>query len=375
MYESFYGFREKPFQIAPNPEFLYKSPKHEAALAYLEYGVTENVGFILLTGEIGSGKTTLVQYILSRLGPDTEAVVVFQTNVTAEEMLGLILEEFDIPKSTGDKASKLSALNQCLIDRYARRKRVVLVIDEAQNLSADVLEEVRMISNIQADGQPLLQIMLVGQPELVSKLSSPSLRQFTQRIAASYHLTGLNREETRAYISHRLLKAGGEPGLFTEAAVGRIFELSGGIPRSINLLCQAALVYGFAADARVISQDIIRAIEADNVGIALPAAVTPAPPAPATPAPFVDGDGALGKRLGELESQVRDLQRVMDDTLKRLEHYRCKAEEEPLLRLQALLGEERKRNDELLKRCLKLDMENRYLRTHHSSRKQENPDD
>ncbi len=188
MYEKFYGFREKPFQIVPNPAYLYKSPKHEAALTYLEYGVAENVGFILLTGEIGSGKTTLVQYILGRLDTATEAAVIFNTNVSAEELLGLILEEFDVPRAAKDKAALLNALNQYLIDRYAQRKRVILIIDEAQNLSEKALEEVRMLSNLQSEDQCLLQIMLVGQPELVAKLKQPSLRQFTQRIAASYHL-------------------------------------------------------------------------------------------------------------------------------------------------------------------------------------------
>ena len=249
MYEQFYGFKEKPFQITPNPAFLYRSSKHDTALTYLEYGLTENVGFILLTGEIGSGKTTLVQYILGRLESDIEAAVIFNTNVSAEELLALILEEFEIPRPAGGKADVLTALNGFLVERYARRKRVLLIIDEGQNLSDQALEEVRMLSNLQSDDQSLLQIMLVGQPELIAKLKKPSMRQFSQRIAASYHLTGLDREETEKYIAHRLQKAGGQPDLFTPAAVDIIYKLSGGIPRAINLVCQAALVYGFAEGA------------------------------------------------------------------------------------------------------------------------------
>ena len=267
MYEQFYGFKEKPFQITPNPAFLYRSSKHDTALTYLEYGLTENVGFILLTGEIGSGKTTLVQYILGRLESDIEAAVIFNTNVSAEELLALILEEFEIPRPAGGKADVLTALNGFLIERYARRKRVLLVIDEGQNLSDQALEEVRMLSNLQSEDQSLLQIMLVGQPELITKLKQPSMRQFSQRIAASYHLTGLDREETEKYIAHRLQKAGGQPDLFTPAAVDIIFKLSGGIPRAINLVCQAALVYGFAEDAQKIGQDTIHQISKDNLGI------------------------------------------------------------------------------------------------------------
>jgi putative secretion ATPase (PEP-CTERM system associated) len=361
MYEKFYNFREKPFQIVPNPAYLYKSPKHEAALTYLEYGVAENVGFILLTGEIGSGKTTLVHYIISRLNASTEAAVIFNTNVSAEELLGLILEEFDLPRTAGDKASLLSALNLFLIDRYAQRKRVMLIIDEAQNLSEKALEEVRMLSNLQSDDQCLLQIMLVGQPELVAKLKKPSLRQFTQRIAASYHLTGLNREETGEYIAHRLLKAGGRPDLFTAAAVDQIHQLSGGIPRSINLLCQAALVYGFAEGAISISQDLIRQIQADNVGICLSADTAETPAAAAAPPASAEGDGAP-RRLQDLEAQLREMKLRMDRLVQQSEQRSHSFNDELFSRLEKFLAAERKRNAELVHLCSKLEIENRILR-------------
>jgi putative secretion ATPase (PEP-CTERM system associated) len=360
MYEKFYSFREKPFQIVPNPAYLYKSPKHEAALTYLEYGVAENVGFILLTGEIGSGKTTLVHYIISRLNAATEAAVIFNTNVSAEELLEMILEEFDVPRTARDKASLLSALNQFLIDRYAQRKRVLLIIDEAQNLSEKALEEVRMLSNLQSEDQCLLQIMLVGQPELVTKLKKPSLRQFTQRIAASYHLTGLNREETGEYIAHRLVKAGGRPDLFTAAAVDLIHQLSGGIPRSINLLCQAGLVYGFAEGATSISQDLIRQIQADNVGICLSADAVETPGIAPSAAVPVEGDG-LPRRLQELEAQVREMKLRMEVFVQPGEARGRSSSDEVFSRLEKLLAAERKYNAQLLYRCSKLEMENRLL--------------
>jgi len=178
-----------------------------------------------------------VHYILDRLESDLEAAVIFNTNVSAEELLAPILQEFEIPRPAGSKADVLTALNAFLIERYPRRKRVLLIIDEGQNLSNEALEEVRMLSNLQSDNQSLLQIMLVGQPELIAKLKNPSMRQFSQRIAASYH-----------------------------------YKLSGGIPRAIHLVCQAALVYGFAEEAQKIDQDTIHRIRKDNLGIGCEAA-------------------------------------------------------------------------------------------------------
>ena len=357
MYEQFYGFREKPFQIVPNPAFLYKSPKHETALTYLEYGVAENVGFILLTGEIGSGKTTLVQYLLGRMDASIEAAVVFNTTVTAEELLSLIMGEFNLPRAAGDKAANLNALNQFLIDRYARRKRVLLVIDEAQNLSDQALEEVRMLSNLQSDDQNLLQIVLVGQPELASKLKKPALRQFAQRIAASYHLTALDRNETGEYVACRLEKAGGRPDLFTPAALDVVFELSGGVPRAINLACQAALVYGFAEGAHQISQDIIRQIRRDNLGIGL---VTAAPPtADGSEAPAGNG---FERRMQVLEAGMTGLHKTMMRCTEALEKKIEPPAAEKIAQLVALLHKERREREELLRRVGQLEAENQNLR-------------
>ena len=366
MYEKFYGFTEKPFQITPNPAFLYRSSKHDTALTYLEYGLTENVGFILLTGEIGSGKTTLVQYILGRLESDIEAAVIFNTNVSAEELLALILQEFDIPRPAGGKADVLTALNAFLIDRYARRKRVLLIIDEGQNLSNEALEEVRMLSNLQSDNQSLLQIMLVGQPELIARLRNPSMRQFSQRIAASYHLTGLDREETEKYIAHRLQKAGGRPDLFTPAAVDIIYKLSGGIPRAINLVCQAALVYGFAEEAQKIGQDTIHRIKKDNLGIGCEAAPTgactsDAAPAPAAPAASHNGNG-FERKLGVLETDIKDLKQMMTGQLQEMENKSQKFREDQFRQLVALLKQERQQKEELLRQVTRLEMDNKTLK-------------
>jgi general secretion pathway protein A len=361
MYEEFYRFTQKPFQIAPNPAFLYKSAKHQAALTYLEYGLTENVGFILLTGEVGSGKTTLVQYILGGLDPAIEAAVVYNTNVSAEDLLGLVLEEFEVPRQA-DKPAMLTALNEFLLNRYAHGGRAVLIVDEAQNLSQHALEEVRLLSNLQGADQSLLQIVLVGQPELAAMLKRPSLRQFSQRIAASYHLTGLDREETGSYVAHRLATAGGNPELFTTAALDLIFESSGGIPRAINLLCQAALVYGFAEGAARISQDIIRQIREDNLGVGLvpkPGEVIEA--GPGVPDGQPSGDG-VGRRIEVLETELRGLRQVMADYLQAVDRKPAGVDAQQFDQLMALLREERGQKEELLKRSTRLEEENKLLR-------------
>jgi len=322
MYAQFYGFREKPFQLVPNPAFLYKSGRHLKALTYLEYGIKERVGFILLTGEVGSGKTTLIQYLLSRMGPRFDAAVIFNTHVNTDELLAMIMSEFELV-ATGNRASDFETLNLFLIDCYQSRKQAFLIIDEAQNLSSEALEEVRMLSNLHSESHALLQIMLVGQPKLMNKLTQPAMRQFTQRIAVNYHLTGISREETAKYIAHRLKKAGGNPELFTPAAVDLIFEMSAGIPRVINLACQAALVYGFADQAQMIGQDIVRQIKRDNLGIGFEqpnGRQKPCPPPPQPP----PGDGqeaAVGvhngfqQRFEQIENSLKNLENLMQTQL------------------------------------------------------------
>ncbi len=359
MYESFYGFRQKPFQITPDPAFLYKSEKHQNALAYLEYGLAENVGVIVLTGEIGSGKTTLVQYILARLDPAIDAAVVFNTNVTPEELLGLIMEEFDLPRQ-GDKAEILSAFNRFLVDGYGRGRRALLIIDEAQNLSAAALEEVRLLTNLQTPQQAILQVMLVGQPELGQTLKRPGLRQLAQRVAASYHLTGLDREETGRYVAHRLAVAGGSPEIFTPAALDLVFELSGGIPRAINLICQAALVYGFAEEAPRVSQDIIRQIQADNLGVG-PAAVQPQA-APEPPPEAAGGGNGLNLRLERLESELRQLRDLMAEPAGRGgERGVPGLGREQFQQLVELIKQERREKESLLRQVTRLQELNKVL--------------
>lgn len=269
MYETFFGFSEKPFHIAPNPKYLYFSSKHQDALNYMEYGIREGAGFILLTGEIGTGKTTLIRYMLNRIEANIHVAVVFNTNVTGDQLLELILQEFELKGVANNKPGNLEILYRYLIKKYARNERVLLIIDEAQNLKDDVLEEVRMLSNLQTDDNLLLQIMLVGQPELKAKLNRPSLSQLTQRIAVNYHLMPLSHDETVVYIASRLEKVGGDPDIFSDEAVNEIFRVTNGTPRSINLLCDSALVYAYGDGAKTVDKSVISRVVEDKGGLGL----------------------------------------------------------------------------------------------------------
>lgn len=315
MFESFYQFHKKPFQLAPNPDLLYKSPKHLRALTYIEYGLVENVGFIVLTGEVGSGKTTTIQYILNNLGDAFNVAMIRNTNVTAEQMLRMIISEFELEPSGEDKSDLIAALYTFLIEQYEKRRRILLVIDEAQNLSSEALEEVRMLSNLQSDNFALLQILLVGQPELLQTLRGPEMKQFSQRVAVHYHLAVLDAEESDKYINHRVQQAGGRSDLFTPAAIKRIHELSGGVPRSINLICQAALVYGFADDAPRICQNIVRQLEQDQIGVGIRPRTQELPLSPSDGQHASDFLDSISYRLNQLESHFHLLLTTMDDRL------------------------------------------------------------
>jgi len=346
MYENFYGLKEKPFQIVPNPSYLYMSPIHENALTYLKYGLMENVGFILLTGEVGTGKTTLVRHIMNQFGAEKEIAVIFNTHVTREELVCLILQAFELEPEEGGKARNLDIFYQFLIEKYAQNKQVLLIIDEAQNLSDETLEEVRMLSNLQSNYQNLIQIMLVGQPELKDRLQQPGHNPFAQRIAVNFFLSGLTDNETKSYIAFRLEKAAGNPDIFNQEAIDMIFQASGGIPRTINLLCDASLVYGFGYELKTIGTTVVEQVIKDRGSMGLNAKTKN------KKGPFsIYTEQKDRERLERLEDAVPLLQKQIDSLIDTMENLENKAElftKDIDRKLERLLLFERKRNDKLM---------------------------
>ncbi|MFH1868729.1 MAG: AAA family ATPase [Candidatus Omnitrophota bacterium] len=260
MYEKFYGFKNSPFNLTPDSDFFYSSPRHEEALNRLAVSISERNGFTVITGDIGSGKTTVCRKLLREIDPATKIALILNTHLGKKELLTTILEDLEIEYKSTSKTHILSALNKYLIEQAAKDVTVVLLIDEAQNLTPTVLEEVRMLSNLETEKEKLLQIILVGQPELRKKLSHPKLRQFSQRIVMYYHLGPLDRVETTGYIKHRLniARYEREEELFPEETIDDIYNYSQGIPRLINLVCHNSLIGGFLYEFRTISKDIAK---------------------------------------------------------------------------------------------------------------------
>ena len=258
MYLQFYGLREPPFSPTPDPKFLFQSSRHREALAQLIYGVRERKGFIVLTGEIGTGKTTLLRTLLSRLDADTHVAYIHNSALEIEGLLEYMLQDWGVKSTATTHAQRLFELNEFLIDQHRQGLSPVLVIDEAQNLSLATLEAVRLLSNFETSSQKLMQILLVGQPELRDKLNTPELRQLKQRIGLRCHIGPLSPEETRLYIRHRLRIAGAsDAGIFTDAAIQRITEYSEGIPRVVNIVCDHCLLSGFADSKRRIDAGVV----------------------------------------------------------------------------------------------------------------------
>ncbi len=258
MYESFFGLRELPFSIAPDPRYLYMSERHREALAHLLYGTGRDGGFVLLTGEVGTGKTTVCRCYLQKLPEGTDVAFIVHPRLTARELLATICDELEIPvRNQASVKTLIDAINAHLLKAHSQGRHVVLIIDEAQNLSSDVLEQLRLLTNLETDSKKLMQIILLGQPELLDMLARPELRQLAQRVTARYHLEALSLTDVRAYIAYRLAVAGCRRELFTPAAVRRVYRHSKGIPRLINLLCDRALLGAYAAEAPQVSARIV----------------------------------------------------------------------------------------------------------------------
>lgn len=256
MYEAFYGLREKPFSILPDPDLIYWGQTHRLAFAMLEFGVMNNAGFTVITGEIGSGKTTLVRYLLRKMDPRIKVGLISNTPQGRDELLQWILMSLGQPFE-GSYPALFRRFQDYLHAQYASRHRTILIIDEAQNLKMEALEGLRMLSNINADKDQIIQLILIGQPQLRDLLSAPELLQFAQRISADFHLRPLTYGEVTQYIDHRLSAVGARRQLFTREACAMIAQASSGIPRAINILCDTALVYGFAMNADSVTPELV----------------------------------------------------------------------------------------------------------------------
>jgi type II secretory pathway predicted ATPase ExeA len=269
MYETYYGLREKPFSILPDPDLIYWGQIHRMAFSMLEFGVMNNAGFTVITGEIGSGKTTLVRHLLKKLDPKNINVgLISNTPQNRDELLQWILMSLGQPFE-GNTAVLLKCFQDFLYSQYANRRRTILIVDEAQNLGEDALESLRMLSNINVDKYQFLQLILVGQPQLKELLCSPQLLQFAQRVSSDFHLRPLAQADVAKYIDFRLSAVGSSAKIFTDDACKMIAAASHGIPRVINIVCDTALVYGFSIGSRRIDSDLVALVIEDkrNYGI------------------------------------------------------------------------------------------------------------
>jgi general secretion pathway protein A len=269
MYAAYFGLTERPFSLAPDPRYLYLSDAHREALAHLLYGIGEGGSFVQLTGEVGTGKTTVCRALLEQLPADVDVAMIFNPRLTSVELLGAVCDELRVPYPAGTTSLKVlvDALSQALLDAHAKGRRTVLIIDEAQNLSARVLEEVRLLTNLETTTQKLLQVVLIGQPELAELLARRNLRQLSQRVTARYHLRSFSEEESQRYIQHRMEIAGQRQPIFTKQAVRAAHRLARGIPRLLNTICDRALLGAYATGQTRVKEAVVRRAAKEVLGV------------------------------------------------------------------------------------------------------------
>jgi general secretion pathway protein A len=363
MYEEFYGLNQLPFQLLPDPDFFYRSQKHDKALTYLEYGVFERAGFVVITGEIGTGKTTLLRYLLRSLSEDIPTVLINQTYLGPEDLLRMLCQEFSLPYEGKEKSELIELFGTYLIEQYQAGRYVRLILDEAQNLPLDTLEEIRMLSNLDADNERLLQIILVGQPPLRKKLHREGLRQLMQRVEVSYHLEPLDREDLQKYVHYRLKTAGAKDNqIFEDAAIDAMYDSTGGVPRLINLICHRCLVYGFADGQKKITMDLFQKMLEDRKAEGL---YPPHTVIPSTPNAAIDSKASEQKDKSEdtvspahLVATLNRLTEISGASIKAIELAAAKAAnstgDAELASLKRQLAKEKK---------LRIKLENRLTRT------------
>lgn len=264
MYERFFNFKSKPFAMSPDPSFMFRSRQHAAALTMLEFAIESQAAFCLLTGEIGSGKTTLLRHFLRMLGDDVTVGLISNTHGRFRSIHPWALSALGVVPADDSDIAQYEALVDFVVREYAKGHRTLLILDEAQNLSIRVLEELRLLSNVNSEQDLALQILLVGQPELRDKLERPELRQFAQRISVDFHLESLTQIDANAYVRHRLAVAGGDPGTFDDEAIALIHARSRGVPRLMNQLCDLSLVYAFAESCHRVTRALVEQVLAER---------------------------------------------------------------------------------------------------------------
>jgi len=264
MYNDFFGFKEKPFSLLPDPNFLFLSDIHSRANNMLEYGLMSQAGFTVITGEIGAGKTTLIHNMLGHLDGNIVTGIINNTHSSFGNLISWVLDAFDLPDTGQDNVKKLRDFTDFVLYQYSEGKRVLLIIDEAQNLSEETLEELRLISNINVTNEIFLQLIICGQPELIDKLNKPQLTQFAQRIAVDFHIRPMSFADTGRYIRHRVKVAGSPNPIFSIDALAAIYYYSDGIPRRINVICDMSLVYAFADSSKQISAQLVTDVVKDR---------------------------------------------------------------------------------------------------------------
>ncbi len=317
MYESYYGFNERPFQLSPDPRFFFATKHHQRALSYLQYGLDQKEGFIVITGPIGTGKTTIARNLMANISDaDIVAAQLVTTKLNPEELLELVIAEFNIAYDGNSKAEMLTAIEKFLIMLNEQGKRALLLVDEAQNLPAETVEELRMLSNFQLDNQPLIQSFLLGQEELKAIIQAPNMEQFRQRIIASAHLKPLSIEEVKNYINHRIHQAGYEKeDLFSDQAFTLIHEKTLGVPRKINIFVDRILLFGFLEELESIDEQAILAV-AEEMGVELTGSLNGAALTSQEPTPSAPVVVNSSQNVENLKDVLREVEEILETSIK-----------------------------------------------------------
>lgn len=366
MYTAFFGMKQKPFHPVPNPEFFFPAPKYRESLAHIQYGLMEGGGIILLSGDPGCGKTTMIRYLVNQISDEYVAAVQYHTGVGSGSLLWFMLNELGLQTDESDRNRAIEIVYSYLTQQHNAGRRVLLIVDEAQNMSHLALEEIRLLTNLQTRDAVLLQVMLAGQAELLSRLEMPEFAQISQRVFVNSHLEPMEAEETAGYISSRTQQAGASEPLFTEDAVARVHAASGGIPRMINMICDSALLFAFSDEVKPVGREVIEQVlqERDGVGMQVQASRRPG---------RVKAENGARPQVGTTEVDGR--LRTMEEGLKAIQAELKRQAASPLGTsegslddlvgtLKALLMVERQKSDKLLR-------ENTLLRQKYQQLKQQ----